>query len=454
MKRKLNQLITSDGLKAKTLRSMLASVWLAGGGQLLRFASNLILTRLLFPEAFGLMALVQVIVSGVIMISDVGLRAAVIQNPRGTEPAFLNTIWTFQIIRGFVLWIVVCGLAAPFAQLYNLPDLALILPVAGFSLVIRGFNTTNVLSVQRDLQLWRHSSLTLIAQLGNIICICLLAYWMESVWALVIGMLINPILALILYARYLPGIRNTLCWDRSAVRDIFNLGKFLTLSTISAYIMQQSDRAVLGTIISVDLLGIYGIAFVLASLPITLATKIAGSVLLPLYTQRHPSDRPENRRNIFRLRRIIAAGSISLIGAVALSGPWLIDVLYDPRYAYAGPIVVLLAAALTPRLILFGMTNAALAKGDSFRFMLVNVSTAALQLSLLLVIAPVYGIAGAAMAIGLAPLLTYPVTVSVLRKYKSWDMWGDAVLFASAGVLMGFALWLHQDKIAALMAAA
>jgi len=61
------------GLMARALRS---ASWLLlgyGGSQALRLASNLILTRLLFPEAFGLMALVSVITVGLALFSDIGL---------------------------------------------------------------------------------------------------------------------------------------------------------------------------------------------------------------------------------------------------------------------------------------------------------------------------------------------------------------------------------------------
>jgi len=49
---------------ARTLRSIAWLMLNYGGAQVLRLASNLILTRILFPEAFGLMALVSVVTSG------------------------------------------------------------------------------------------------------------------------------------------------------------------------------------------------------------------------------------------------------------------------------------------------------------------------------------------------------------------------------------------------------
>ena len=70
-----------------------ASTWtLAGYGvnQALRLGGNLILTRLLFPEAFGLMAIGMTVIYGVGMFADTGITP-IVQNAQGNHPDFLNT---------------------------------------------------------------------------------------------------------------------------------------------------------------------------------------------------------------------------------------------------------------------------------------------------------------------------------------------------------------------------
>ena len=84
-------------------RVMRGSVLTAGSyaiAQGLRLVSNLILTRLLFPEAFGLMALVSVFLVGLAMFSDVGIGPAISQSKRGDDVGFLNTAWSIQVLRG------------------------------------------------------------------------------------------------------------------------------------------------------------------------------------------------------------------------------------------------------------------------------------------------------------------------------------------------------------------
>ena len=72
----------------------------------MRLGSNLILTRLLVPEAFGTMALVNALVMGLTMFSDMGTGPAIQKCAHGDEPEFLDTVWSVQAIRGGVLWLV------------------------------------------------------------------------------------------------------------------------------------------------------------------------------------------------------------------------------------------------------------------------------------------------------------------------------------------------------------
>src|SRR5713101_1716008 len=94
-----------------------------GTSQLLLLAGNLILTRLLFPEAFGLMAIVLAVMVGVALLSDVGIEQSIIHNKRGNEPAFVNTAWSIKVIRGVLMWLALWLLADPLASLYGEPML-------------------------------------------------------------------------------------------------------------------------------------------------------------------------------------------------------------------------------------------------------------------------------------------------------------------------------------------
>ena len=130
------------------------AVWTIGSYGLslvLRLGSNLILTRLLVPEMFGLMSLVYVFIMALNLFSDLGIGQSLIQNKRGDEPDFINTAWTLQVYRGLILWFCMLLLAWPVSQLYQKPECLWLIPVVGFGTVISGFNSTSLFTLNRNM---------------------------------------------------------------------------------------------------------------------------------------------------------------------------------------------------------------------------------------------------------------------------------------------------------------
>jgi len=445
-------LLRSDTLKARAAKG---TAWTIGGlltAQFMRLASNLVLTRLLFPEAFGLMALVQIFLTGLNMFSDIGTRVSIIQNDRSRDPAFLNTAWTLQVLRGLLLWLFACAIALPVAWFYDDPRLAQMLPVAGLVLLISGFNPTRIYTTNRDLVLGRLTTLEITAQFLGILVMIALAILLQSVWAMVIGTLMTAAIKLALYQHALPGHRDRFQVDRSALGDLIRFGKWIFLSSACGFVVNNADRAILGKFITLDMLGIYTVGFFLASVPLLLGRPLASKIALPLYKQRPTWESMDNRRKIFRMRRFMTAGLLGISAVLALSGDLLVGLLYDPRYALAGPILVLLVISQLPAVILSSYDRVLLAAGDSKRFM-TRVSTIALAQTTLMILGLIqFGLIGALLAPGLAAILVYPVLVSAIRRYDAWDRAHDLLYGSMALVIAALALWVNHAAIADLVA--
>lgn len=437
-------------LFARVLRS---SSWLVlgyGASQFMRLVSNLILARLLFPEAFGLMALVTVVTVGLMMFSDVGIGPAIAQNRRGDDPDFLNTAWTIQVGRGVLLWGAACALAWPMAQLYDAPDLLTYLPIAGMSLVLAGFNPTRIETAHRHLLVGRLTALDLLSQFIGIAAMIVLAWVTQSVIALVIGGVIGAAAKLALMHFGLPGAVNRFRWEKTAARELLSFGKWIFLSTAFWFISSQGDKAILGKFLTLESLGIYNIGYFLASFPLLLGHAVNQRVMIPVYRDHPPAETPDNARRLSRLRSGISLGILALLGGMALCGPWLVDLLYDARYQMAGGIVVVLACAMIPQVIGMTYDQAALAAGDSRRFFVFSGSRAVIQVALLVLGITQFGLLGALVSLGISALLVYPVIVWLARVHGAWDMRHDLV-FSTVGVaLIVMALWLNWDVVVAL----
>src|SRR5262249_16927434 len=149
--------------------------------QAVRFGSNLLLTRLLVPEMFGVMAVATSAMVGLQMFSDVGLKPNVIYSKRGHEPVFLNTAWLFQIFPGAVLCLFALCVSlllflangsgmAPKDTVYADPKLPYVIAILAVTPIIVGFESTKLLEASRNLLIGRVTQIEITAQITALLC--------------------------------------------------------------------------------------------------------------------------------------------------------------------------------------------------------------------------------------------------------------------------------------------
>ncbi len=440
-------MLNDGGMAARAMRSTLFSVVGFGGENVLRLAGNLVLTRLLFPEAFGLMALVTVFMNGLGMFSDIGLRGSIIQNERGSDPVFLNTAWTLQIARGVILLLITWSIAGPVAEFYGDPRLEDMLRVAALIPFIMGFVSTRLSTASRELQIGRMTLLSLSTQVVGLIVTIALSFWLKSVWALVLGGLVAPTLLTIFSHFVLSGNRDRIAFEKDAAKQLMSFGAFIFVASIAGFLVTQGDRAILGKFVSLEELALYNIAFFLATVPFMLNAKLVESVVFPLYSRRPPSESEDNRRKILKARRMMTGLGVCIALFFGAIGNWLVILLYDVRYEGAGPIMVLIAVAQLPLIITATYSSLAMAAGETARFALIIILDAIIRMGIALVATANFGVIGAALAPFPAVLLHYPILIALTRRYKGWDPLHDFGYFGFSVICAAGVLWLNWDAI-------
>ena len=266
-------------IRTGVVRGSLWTIAGYGAGQVLRLAGNIVVSRLVLPEAFGIMALVNIFLQGLTMFSDVGIEPAIVQNRRGDEPRFYNTAWTVQVLRGMVLFVVSCLAAWPFAAAYDEPRLAWLIPAAAATTLVAGWNSTALFAARRHLMLAPLTLLDLTAQGTGVTVMCLLAWHGANVWSMVGGAVATTLVTLVGSHRLLPNYANRFAWDRSALHELVRFGKWILVSTIVTFCALQIDRLMLGRMISKDQLGVYSVAAAIALLPNMILQTLAGAGL-------------------------------------------------------------------------------------------------------------------------------------------------------------------------------
>ena len=442
--------LPAGGLRARVLR---AGGWTVAGfalSQAIRFGSNLVMTRLLVPEMFGVMAIATMVMYGLALFSDVGLRQGVVQSRRGREAAFLDTAWTLQIARGFVIWAGALVVALAFVLLnaivspgsvYADTSLPYVVAILSVSAVIGGFDSTKIHVASRTLSLGRVTQIELAAQLFGLACMLGWALIDRSIWALVAGALGAAALRTLLSHAWLPGVANRCRWERAAAREILAVGKWIFAASALGFLVNSADRLILGALVNSAVLGVYAIAFLLYGAVEQVLVKIVGDVSFPALSE-VARERPAALRSVYyRFHLAVGMPAWFAVGLLVAAAEPLVAHLYDARYADAGWMLRILALALLT-LPFRVATQCFVVLGEPAQMSAIG----AIRLACLCAAVPLgwhfFGLVGALWGIVLSYFSTLPTTLAFVVRHRLLDAARELALIPAllAGLAAGQAV--------------
>lgn len=346
-------------------------------GQIVRLGKSLVLSRLLFPEAYGVMAIVWAVLYALEMLSDVGLSAAVIRHKRGDDPAFLNTAWTMKAIRGVILSAIACAAAYPASLFYGNPELALLIPVAALTSLIEGFTSTKIFSCHRNMVYSRLTLLDFADSLLGLVVTLIWAYFYPSVWALLGGAVVGRLFQVTASHLMLPGAPNRFMWDPVAAKDLVHFGKWIFFSSVVYLLYSQGDRMLLGKYLDPTLLGVYSVAIMLSETVNGVVARLNNAVIYPALSQVVNSDRNRLKKVFYKARLGTDALMVMPIAVLMVIGSEVVKVLYDPRYHEAGWMLQILCVRLLMVGVLLSSESCLFALGQPRYAVIQNVCRAA-----------------------------------------------------------------------------
>lgn len=307
----------------------------------LRLLNNVVLARLLAPSLLGMMLIVNLVRTGIELLTDVGIGQNIVSNKNGHDPDFYDTAWTIQVFRGLVLGVICVVSANAIAHAFGKPELSIILPFAALFSIVSGFSSVSTFLIQKNIEVARYAKFEIVLAALNIAIYCTLALITPTIWALVIGTVAS--FAALSVSTYLliPGIRHRFFIDRNYAREILVFGKWIFWSSMISFLAMNFDRLYFAKQLTLTELGIYGIARNLTETITTLAVRYGNLLLFPMVAGMQAPP-PEVRGRIRHGRRVILLGAAIALGALVSASDLIIRILYDPRYHEAGLILPLL----------------------------------------------------------------------------------------------------------------
>lgn len=411
--------------------------------QVLRFATNLVLTRILAPELFGIMILLTSLRVGLELFTDIGISQNVVSSRNATDPRFYNTAWTLQVLRGFGLGAVTFLLLPLIGRFYDDPTLHQILPFMTIFFVLTGCTSIGLPLAIKELALDRTAKyeVTFIA-IGSVALIA--CSWIApNIWGLLTGNIIASIVPTIASYFIKPGIKHRLMIDRTYAREIIGFGKWVFISSIVYFLAVNFDRLILAKYVSFAALGIYGIARGLADVFSQFSVKLGAELIFPSIAAATVRGAELQRKLAHRRFQFQAAALIAIAGFIASSD--LIIRIYDVRYHEAAQLIPWVAMAAWLMILSTLNENLMLGLGKPHYSAFGNSA----KLLALVVFLPLglarYGIAAAAGATVLAEAMRY-LCLSLGQAREKVTFVRQDVLATVALVALAFAIrWVTYE---------
>jgi O-antigen/teichoic acid export membrane protein len=427
-------------LEARALKGTYLIVAWYGLSMVLRLLSSVVLTRMFVPAYFGLMALMTTVIVGMNLFSHVGLQDSVIQHPRGDEPAFLNTAWTLQVIRGAGITLLTIPLAWPIARFYHEPQIITVLPALGLGCLIAGVSSPSLLTLTRHMGVGRLSVLELLTQFVQFAVTLLWASIQPTIWALVAGRIAAELARTAASYYMLPELRPRFTWDQESIRDLVNFGRWILIGTALTFVALQSDRLILAKLVSFQLLGVYGVAFALSDIPRQIILQFCSRIGFPFLAKFSGDARGEFRSMLLKYRLpVLSIGGILIIALVLVGDVFILHV-YTKPYHGAAWMVGILAIGLWHTMLYSTVSPAVFALQKSHYNALANLAYCITLYVGLPVGFHLMGMLGAVIAVAASDLPVYFVTAYGAYREGVNTLRQDALLTGAFFSTLGLAL--------------
>jgi O-antigen/teichoic acid export membrane protein len=375
--------------------------------RLLGLGSTLVLVRLLAPEDFGLIALATSFAVALEACLAIGVEDQIVR-AKAPSRAMYDTGFTLNLLRGLLVGVIVALVAAPAARFFDDARLEPVLLALAVSAVLSGLANIGVADFRRNLRFEKEFALNLYPRLAGVVVTVGLAFLVRSHWALVAGIFVNRLGVVGMgYAMHPFRPRLTL----SAWRDLAGVSAWSWALSFSAMVKDRSESLVIGRLLGPTSVGHYAVGVEVATLPSTELVEPICRACMPGFAASRRTDEEGGRDNYLRIMALLALLTLPAgIGVSAVAGP-VVALGFGQNWLEAVPVVMVLGLAST--LVLFGNVSGAMLNAHQRLGTLLGITLAAgaLRIGLLVLLIPIHGLAGAALAVGASMLAEHAVLV-------------------------------------------
>lgn len=373
--------------------------------------STLILARLLSPDNFGVIAMAMSFIALLELIGAFGFDAAIIQRPNATD-AHYNTAWTFNVILGATIAVLMIVFSGPVSVYYKEPALAWVIRALALGSLLQGFSNIGTVAFRKELNFQKEFVFLLSKRLITFPVTIGLAFALRNYWALVIGVVSGRALELFISYRIHP-YRPRLAL--SAAGDLLQFSKWLLLLNILGFIKERAHDFIVGRMIGARGLGLFNVTYELASLPGTELVAPINRAVFPAYAK-IAADQDALRREYLSVMALILLLAVPAVAGTAAIAKLAVPLLLGDQWLDAVPLLQLLAFFGITQVMQSNAYALCLASGRGKVFTWIHAGYVAVLIPLLIVCIRWRGLEGAAIGYLVTALVMLPITFTIVMR--------------------------------------
>lgn len=269
--------------------------------------TNMILARILMPEAFGIVSTITMITSFADIFTDAGFQKYLIQHEFKNEKEKLENVnvafWT-NISISLIAWILIIIFRKKIAIMVGNPGLGNVIAIASVQLIITSFSSIQMALYRRDFDFKTLFLVRMVSILIPIIITIPLAFLGMDYWALIIGTIFGQLsnsLIMTFKSKWKP----KLFYKISILKEMLSFSMWSLIESISIWLTAWIDVFIIGNSINQYYLGLYKTSTTLVNALMSLITASIIPVLFSTLSRLQNDEKQFN--NVFlKMQRLVS----------------------------------------------------------------------------------------------------------------------------------------------------
>jgi O-antigen/teichoic acid export membrane protein len=302
--------------------------------------SLLILSRLLTPADFGLVAIVFAINNFALLLRDMGTASAIIQRDQLDEQTVL-TAHSSNCFIGVGLGVILLALSYPLATLFKAPGLTPLVQLVALAFPFLGASTVHQALLERASKFATVARIEISALLAGFVIAVTTAFMGAGAYSLVLQTLTVAVLSAVQFW-LASDTKMKWSWSREHAGGLWSYSGNLFGFNLVNYFSRNADAMIIGRVLGPAALGPYSLAHRVMLFPLQNLTFVAIRALFPMMSRQQHSPRDLGALHLRLLSVISFFTAPMMAGLIVLREPF-VEVALGDSWGMVASLILWLA---------------------------------------------------------------------------------------------------------------